>query len=205
MTLSKTQQDLLSQLGTNIDTGLTKDQVSERREAATSFNVIDPPIKCPAWVCCLLPCIKSIPSMKAFREVQPDDAEILRESRWTRYDAASCVTGDIVRLAEGDIVPADCVVLTLQDDEMLVDVRNITGESKVRSIKPAGDDAPAVKLFYGGHVLQGSAMCVVTAVGSSTLLAKLIRKKKFPPKDLVDLEEDSEEDSIALVSRKDIV
>jgi magnesium-transporting ATPase (P-type) len=105
--------------------------------------------------------------------------------------------GDIVRLDEGDVVPADCVVMTLTDDEMLVDVRNITGEERARSITGMNNTAPAVKLYFGGQVLQGSGTCVVTAIGSSTLLAKLIREKKFPPKENV-LDGD-EDEGIALV------
>jgi magnesium-transporting ATPase (P-type) len=195
--LSAAQQELLSQLKTSLATGLTRDEASKRREKTGQFNVVDPPLKCPAWICCLLPCIKSIPSMKAFREVQPEDAEILRDGKWTRYDSAGLVVGDIVRLDEGDVVPADCVVMTLADDEMLVDVRNITGEERARSITGTNNTAPAVKLYFGGQVLQGSGTCVVTAIGSSTLLAKLIREKKFPPKENV-LDGD-EDEGIALV------
>ena len=51
--------------------------------------------------------------MRQFRLVQPDDAEVLRDSRWVRYDPCSLVVGDVIRLAGGDVVPADCVVLGL--------------------------------------------------------------------------------------------
>ena len=51
--------------------------------------------------------------MRQFRLVQPDDAEVLRDSRWVRYDPCSLVVGDVIRLAGGDVVPADCVVLSL--------------------------------------------------------------------------------------------
>ena len=196
--LSLSQQQLLDQLQTTLATGLSRDEAAKRRERDGLFNVIDPPLKCPAWVCCLLPCIKSIPSMKAFREVQPEDAEVLRDSRWTRYDAAGLVVGDIVQLDEGDVVPADCVLLTLADHEMLVDLRNITGEERARSISSLNNTAPSVKLYYGGQVLQGSGTCVVTAIGSSTLLAKIIRERKFPPKENI-LEGEEEVHGIDLV------
>jgi magnesium-transporting ATPase (P-type) len=49
--------------------------------------------------------------MVSFAAVTPDDAEVLRNAHWIRYDAASLVVGDVVRLDNYDIVPADCVIL----------------------------------------------------------------------------------------------
>jgi E1-E2 ATPase/Cation transporter/ATPase, N-terminus len=186
MTLSKAQEDLLLKLKTNRKSGLSTDQAAERREQDGCFNVVDPPINCPAWICCLLPCIKSIPSMKAFRMVKPEDAEVLRDGHWVRYDATSLVRGDIIRLEEGDIVPADCVVLSVDDNniQMLVDSRFVTGEDKPRTCEknPNTNTFKPVQLFMGSHVVQGSGEAVVTAIGSKTKLASVIRENKFPAK-----------------------
>ena len=197
MTLSEAQNDLLKQLKTDYSKGLTMDEASKRREEDETYNVIDPPVKCPGWVCCLLPCIKSIPSMKAYRQLQPEDAEVKRNGRWTRYDAASVVRGDILRLEEGDMVPADCAVLTVNGTDVLVDVKGVTGEEKPRVITK--EDGPA-KLYYGGHVLQGSCIAVATAIGPNTLLAMLIREGKFPPTEVA-IEDDDAEQGISLISR----
>jgi hypothetical protein len=186
MKLSPAQEQLLEQLGSNVAHGLTTDEVSARREQDGSFNVVDPPINCPSWICCLLPCIKHVPSMKAFRQVQPEDAEVLRNGKWIRYDASSLVKGDIIRMEEGDIVPADCVVLSVQSEgDFLVDVRCVAGEDKPRvayAVPKTGTVQP-IQLFMGGQVVQGSGMAVVTAIGPKTLLASLIRDQRFPPKD----------------------
>jgi magnesium-transporting ATPase (P-type) len=40
-------------------------------------------------------------------------------------------------------------------------------------------------LYMGGKVVQGSGTAVITAIGPNTLLAKLIREKRFPPKESV--------------------
>jgi E1-E2 ATPase len=193
MELTPAQIKLLQDLDTNIDEGLSRDDAAKRRHSPSdandtstgtsklSYNVIDPPINCPAWICCLLPCIKMIPSMKKFKEIQPEDAEVLRDSKWVRYDAASLVRGDIIQIMEGDIVPADCILLKLLEDEILVDMRTLTGEDTARSISEIQDNA-LPRLFLGGRVLQGSAMAVVVAIGSKTLLASLIQQKNFPPK-----------------------
>lgn len=214
MTLPIAQQKLLQQLQANAESGLTTDQATARREQAGHFNVVDPPIKCPAWICCLLPCIKHVPSMKVFAQLKPDDAEVLRNGRWIRYDAASLVTGDVIRLEAGDIVPADCVVLQPIDSskedattDFLVDMRNITGQDKPRSNRDADD--LGFHIYYGGTVVQGTARGVVTAVGPNTLLASLIREGRFPPKGeiVVPPSESSytdDDDGIALVSRETV-
>ena len=172
-------EGFLNEFKTNRKTGLSTDEASHRREE-DGYNVVDPPIKCPAWVCCLLPCIKSIPSMKTFRMIKPDDAEILRNGHWVKYDATSLVRGDIVRMEAGDTIPADCIILEVEDGPMLVDSRYITGEVKPQSLE-LNPSVDSIQLFMGSHVVQGSGISVVTAIGANTKLASIIREKKFPP------------------------
>jgi len=183
MSLSNAQEELLRQLKTNRKTGLSTDAAAERREEDGCYNVVDPPINCPGWVCCLLPCIKSIPSMKTFRMIKPEDAEVLRDGNWVRYDSTSLVKGDIIRLEEGDIVPGDCVVLSVDGDQMLVDGKYVSGEDKPRSCEkdPISGHCKPVQLFLGSCVVQGSGEAVVTAIGPNTMLARVIREKRFPP------------------------
>ena len=120
--------------------------------------------------------------MKTFRMIKPEDAEVLRDGHWVRYDATSLVKGDVIRLEEGDIVPADCVVFQVHDDgEMLVDGRFVTGEEKPRSCQTHSNFKP-IHLYFGSHVVQGSGEAVVTAIGPNTKLASIIREKNFPPK-----------------------
>mmetsp|Transcript_20614 Transcript_20614/g.26570 ORF Transcript_20614/g.26570 Transcript_20614/m.26570 type:complete len:277 (-) Transcript_20614:184-1014(-) len=202
MNLSPAQQNLLDRFKTNPDTGLTSDEVTARREESGCFNIVKPPIDCPPALCVILPCIKHLPSMKAFKAIQPDDAEVLRSGEWIQYDVTSLVPGDIIRLEEGDIVPADCVVLTLSSDhvqELLVDVRAITAEEKPRSAKRVMRQDPTVtseqqlqqqqlvefvqptQLYWGGTVVQGGCIAVVTAIGPQCFVATLIAQGKFPP------------------------
>jgi magnesium-transporting ATPase (P-type) len=185
LNMSSPQQELLETLETNLETGLTTDQASQRREQDGAFNVVRPPVDCPSWLCIILPCIKNVPSMKSFAAIRPEDAEVKRNGKWVRYDASSLVKGDIIRMEEGDFVPGDCVVLQVQsEEEVLVDSRSITGEERLKSV--AGNTAgKMVRLYYGGKVVQGSAMAVITAIGPNTLLSKLIREKRFPPKEPV--------------------
>lgn len=197
MQLTASQKDLLDKLDTSYSTGLSNESASTRRKESGFPNGarLTPPMDCPAWACVLLPCINHMPSMKMFRMVQPDDAEVLRESRWICYDAASLVPGDIIRLNAGDTVPADCTILSLgmskidevsEDDllsveELAVDHKLIFGEKKPRTVNLNKDlTCPPRQLFCGGMVLGGSTIAVVTAVGNQTLLASLIRDGKWP-------------------------
>ena len=127
--------------------------------------------------------------MKAFAQIRVEDAEILRGGKWIRYDASSLVTGDIIRLEEGDQVPADCIVLSVEgsngntEEELLVDMRAVTGEDKPRSSKENDNSQhPALQLYWGGTVVQGAGIAIVTAIGEQTFVAGLIRDKRFPPK-----------------------
>ena len=159
--------------------------------------------------------------MKQFRLVQPDDAEVLRDEKWIRYDHASLVVGDIIRLVEGDVVPADCAVISLGMDhveestvvdeesggndtqnnaggdnncfEMTVDSHLITGEVKPRQISnnQSNGTVDAATLYYGSRVLEGACIAVVTATGNRVVLAKLIREGRWPPN--TDLSEEATE------------
>mmetsp|Transcript_6392 Transcript_6392/g.12787 ORF Transcript_6392/g.12787 Transcript_6392/m.12787 type:complete len:212 (-) Transcript_6392:146-781(-) len=211
MNLSPAQTELVEKLHSNVKSGLTTDQVSDRRENE-GFNVVKPPVDCPSWICCLLPCIKHVPSMKAFAQIRPEDAEILRNGKWIRYDASSLVTGDIIRLEEGDQVPADCIILSVEPNEILVDMRAVTGEDKPRSSKvvQGTQHEQAMQLFWGGTVVQGSGIAIVTATGVHTFVAGLIRDKKFPPTEnlLLAKEENTvsaEDEGISLINRRETV
>ncbi|KAL3903523.1 MAG: hypothetical protein SGILL_010413 [Bacillariaceae sp.] len=184
-----------SSLQIHLTKGWTTDQATQRREIDGSFNVVQPPIDCPAWLCIILPCIKHIPSMKAFAQLKPDDAEVLRNSKWIRYDASSLVSGDVIRLEEGDMVPADCVVVVDDDstenenDDLLVDLQAVTGEERPKSINGSAtanatsSSKSQRQLYWGGRVVQGRATALVTSVGPSTLLATLIQDGRFPSKE----------------------
>ena len=218
MKLPAAQQELVEKLNANVTTGLSSDQATDRRERE-GFNVVKPPVDCPAWICCLLPCIKNVPSMKAFAQIRPEDAEILRNGKWIRYDASSLVTGDVIRLEEGDQVPADCIVLSVESGgELLVDMRAVTGEDKPRSAKVMEDNGQqqqyAMQLFWGGTVVQGSGLAIVTAIGMQTFVAGLIRDKRFPPTEnvLLPKEENTvtvggggEDEGISLIDRREPV
>ena len=179
--LSKCVKELLEEFETSSEVGLSTDVASERRRRSEqpSGARLTPPWDCPAWACVLLPCINHLPSMKLFRQICPDDAEVLRDGNWVCYDAASLVKGDVIRLAAGDIVPADCIILKVEE-QLSVDHQHIVQDERKPRLVPVLNITERIPLYCGGRCLEGSANAVVTAVGNQTLLASLIRKGKWP-------------------------
>ena len=172
-------------LSNHLKSGYTTDEASQVRELVhnDAFNVVPPPVDCPAWLCIVLPCINHLKSMKAHKNCIPEDAEVLRNGKWMRYDAASLVIGDVIRLEEGDVVPADCVIALDNDqqDELLVDLRVVTGETRPKQLNMNELKTRKQRtLLYGGTVVQGYATALVTAIGTETILGKLIKNGKFP-------------------------
>ena len=121
----------LRSLTNHLKCGYTTDEAAQVRESVhhDAFNVVPPPIDCPGWLCIILPCINHFKSMKSFKTCVPEDAEVLRNGKWIRYDASSLVVGDVIRVQEGDTIPADCVIAIANDvyDDLLVDMRVVTG------------------------------------------------------------------------------
>ena len=80
-----------------------------------------------------------------------------------------CV-GDVVVLENGDEVPADGILLS--DRNLTIDESNFTGEpfTKKKTIPEANKDStyPENFLLRGTTVIEGSATCKVTAVGTDT-------------------------------------
>mmetsp|Transcript_1858 Transcript_1858/g.2817 ORF Transcript_1858/g.2817 Transcript_1858/m.2817 type:complete len:235 (+) Transcript_1858:92-796(+) len=204
MRLSKEQKELLATLSTNYKTGTKNTNDSHHVE----LNIINPPLNCPKWACIILPCIKHVPSMKLFKKIIPREAEVRLGNRWVCYDASSLNKGDIVRLNEGDIVPADVQLLNLglefvydgdelkyqQENEheqesnqetpleLIIDTSQIDGAAKPQTISLNADGTvDAEELYAGSVVLHGEAIAVVTKVGREVLLSRLIKEGQWPP------------------------
>ncbi len=97
------------------------------------------------------------------------------------------VVGDLVRLAAGDMIPADMRILAAKD--LFVSQSALTGESapvEKNSAAASGASSPvqcACLAFLGTNVVSGSGMGVVLATGGDTMLgqtAKTLTEK--PPK-----------------------
>jgi P-type Ca2+ transporter type 2C len=102
-------------------------------------------------------------------------AQVVRDGRHRSVPVADVTVGDLVVLAEGDLVPADCTVLEAVDLEVVESA--LTGESlpvDKHALDPAhGADDPSVLLWSGTSLAHGRALARVTAVGPDSALGRI--------------------------------
>lgn len=114
-------QDFINRVNVNPSTGLTREDAMARRELYGP-NRVTPPLHCPSWICCLIPCITRISSMVAYRQALPVKATVRRQSdrlggsQLVHMDPASLVYGDVVEIRENDVIPADLRVIECSSD-----------------------------------------------------------------------------------------
>ncbi len=99
-------------------------------------------------------------------------ARVLRDGVEQRLPVEELVPGDVILLAAGSIVPADCVVLDATDCH--VSEAALTGESfPVEKSPGLSEVSTSVSqrtncVFMGTNVRSGTARCVVVATGTAT-------------------------------------
>lgn len=102
---------------------------------------------------------------------------VIRDDKEREIDATQVVPGDIIRLAQGDRVPADGRLVFVNDFQ--IDEAILTGEALPvsKSIKPANNVAALgdqrSMLFAGTLVTQGIGTAVVCRTGFSTELGNI--------------------------------
>ncbi len=101
-----------------------------------------------------------------------------RAGRDVVIDGERLVPGDVITLAEGDMVPADCRILSCA--ALKCDESALTGESagEMKSALPVrGENVPVSAqkniLFSSTYVLGGTATAVVFATGMRTEIGKI--------------------------------
>ncbi|RMH03465.1 MAG: cation-transporting P-type ATPase, partial [Aquificota bacterium] len=125
--------------------------------------------------------IKAIASIKALKSLTAPTVKVIREGKQEEVKVEELVPGDIVLLAEGDVVPAD--IRLIESAGLLVDEALLTGESvpvekEAQRVLP--EDTPLHDrvncLYKGTHVVRGKALGVVFATGKNTELGKIAQK-----------------------------
>jgi Ca2+-transporting ATPase len=122
--------------------------------------------------------LRAMRSMEALRKMGRTTATVLRGGERMEIDAADLVPGDIVVLAEGEVVPAD---LRLVDIEVLqCNEAALTGESVpvTKSTDPLEEQDPPLAerrnmAFSGTAVTRGEGVGVVVATGSDTEIGRI--------------------------------
>lgn len=119
-------------------------------------------------------------AIAALQEYSANEAKVVRNGKLKRIKADELVPGDIISVAVGDRIPADCRILSISSNSFSVDQSILTGESEsvpkdVKEIK----DADAVKqdqvnmLFSGTTVVTGHANALVVLTGPNTAIGDI--------------------------------
>ncbi|KAJ6513852.1 Ca-transporting ATPase [Mycena vitilis] len=119
-------------------------------------------------------------AIDALKEYSPDEAKVVRSSQVARIHASELVPGDIISVAVGDKIPADCRLLSVTSSSFRIDQAILTGESvSVHKSTDVVADLKAVKqdminmLFSGTTVVNGTAKAVVVFTGTRTAIGDI--------------------------------
>jgi Ca2+-transporting ATPase len=118
-------------------------------------------------------------ALEALRELSSPRAKVLRDGEWQLVPGREVVLGDVVRVKEGDRVPADAALFS--SNNLMADESLLTGESMpVRKRADSGDAAPKrpggddLPFVYSGTLLtQGQGLARVVATGVRTEIGKI--------------------------------
>jgi Mg2+-importing ATPase len=126
-------------------------------------------------------------SQKAIEQLQAQvapNATVLRDGQWVEIPCAHIVPGDVVRLAAGDMIPADARLLESRD--LYVQQAALTGESLPAEKQARGDqvstrpDAENM-VFLGTSVVSGTARALIVTTGTSTEFGDIAARLAAPP------------------------
>ncbi len=113
-------------------------------------------------------------------------ATVLRNGRWAELPRRELVPGDVIRLAAGDLIPADACLLQAVD--LHVQQAALTGESMPVE-KRAGDQNTASQnlaeapnsVCLGTSVVSGSVTALITATGRNTAFGDIVERLAHRP------------------------
>ena len=123
------------------------------------------------------------------RKMIRNTATVLRGGKQVEVPLKSLVPGDVVTLSAGDLVPADCAIISCKD--FFVNQASLTGESlPVEKTSEASKPGSGITdlgnaAFFGSSVVSGSAVALVLRTGLNTQFGELAARlsEKAPETD----------------------
>lgn len=126
--------------------------------------------------------VQSYSTQRVLRALSQHDAQtvsVLRDNETVRIPSEELTPGDVVRLTEGEKVPADGRLLHV--DNVRADESMLTGESLpvTKHVHALTDEHPIYEraniLFQGSYVVSGRALLVVTETADNTEFGHLAK------------------------------
>ena len=119
------------------------------------------------------------------KEVAPT-ATVLRDGNWVEIPRREVVPGDVIKLAAGDLVPADADLFEARD--LHVQQAALTGESlpvEKTATDPQSRQQPntdeAHKIFLGTSIVSGTGTALVRATGKNTIFGDIATRLATKP------------------------
>mmetsp|Transcript_46376 Transcript_46376/g.68467 ORF Transcript_46376/g.68467 Transcript_46376/m.68467 type:complete len:1040 (+) Transcript_46376:67-3186(+) len=120
-------------------------------------------------------------ALEALKDLQPENARVLRNGEMVTITARELVPGDIVEVRVGDRVPGDMRLIEMQTTTFRVDQAQLTGESvsvqkDTEPLPSGGEDIIQAKtniLFATTVVVNGIGRAVVVQTGMQTEIGKI--------------------------------
>lgn len=155
-------------------------------------------------------CLEGRSSKKMINNKYMTKSKVVRDNKVSMINTVSIVVGDIIKLEEGDIIPADGYIISGEIDVSNEKLNGISEPSnKKQDSKFVYNEGKTVSgkdlidknlLFAGSIVLNGSAEMIVTEIGNKTFLSKILAdKNEEQNKDLLG-SEDKKVKVLAIVS-----
>jgi len=110
-------------------------------------------------------------ALEALRDLSSPRAHVVRDGIEQRIAGAETVRGDLLILSEGDRVPADGTLLSVNG--LMVDESLLTGESLPVEKNAAAGDVRESRVFSGTLVIKGQGRAEVSATGSRTEMGRI--------------------------------
>ena len=117
---------------------------------------------------------------EALRKLLPEYARVIRDGEEQKILADELVIGDVILLAEGDLISADCRLI--EDSDFRVNQSTLTGESEPVSKSNEGVSSDDLSLseqpsliFAGTNVAAGDGRAVIFATGMNTEFGKIAK------------------------------
>jgi P-type Ca2+ transporter type 2C len=116
-------------------------------------------------------------ALEGLRSLTAPRARVFRDRRVTEIAAAGLVPGDVVAIAAGDVVPADCRVLTASG--LAVDESALTGEPEAaaKGVAPVPAETPraarSCMVYAGTGAVGGEATALAVATGPGSEIGRL--------------------------------
>lgn len=127
--------------------------------------------------------------LRSLQKHSTQQVEVLRGNEIHSVDAVNLVPGDVIRLSEGDKIPADTRLILAQS--LRVDESVLTGESVPvhKTIDTLGEKKEVYEqtnmLFQGSFIVSGQATGIIVYTGNRTEFGRIAALTKQSPADNV--------------------